>query len=210
MTCTWECHDWTGMFQGTDIEMYCPHVITDQILIACKKKKGKTHPEKSSHEPLPWFQSFCLFSRHWESENTLTDSAAIPFPLIPSPWQQVETPLQAESWRKLELYLPEVCLLQKWQTAMSPSVYHQWGPSSLKGTTIVLTPTCTDTPAMRSEVFPVTWPSMQLAHPEYIWIFFDTIYCVKTYSLEGKGSVVQTISLSIDTACSMKTKRSFC
>lgn len=37
MTCARECHDGTGMFQGTDIEMYCPHVITDQILVACKE-----------------------------------------------------------------------------------------------------------------------------------------------------------------------------
>lgn len=37
MTCARECHDGTGMFQGTDIEMYCPHVITDQILVACRE-----------------------------------------------------------------------------------------------------------------------------------------------------------------------------
>lgn len=28
------------MFQGTDIEMYCPHVITDQILVACRDESG--------------------------------------------------------------------------------------------------------------------------------------------------------------------------
>lgn len=38
MTGARECHDRTGVFQGTDIEMHCPHVITDQILVACKKK----------------------------------------------------------------------------------------------------------------------------------------------------------------------------
>lgn len=38
MTGARERHDGTGVFQGTDIEMHCPHVITDQILVACKKK----------------------------------------------------------------------------------------------------------------------------------------------------------------------------
>lgn len=38
MTCTGEAHDGTGMAQGTDVEMHCPHVITDQVVIACKEK----------------------------------------------------------------------------------------------------------------------------------------------------------------------------
>lgn len=43
MACTGEPHDGTGMVQGTDVEMYCPHVITDQEVISCKEKN---QPEK--------------------------------------------------------------------------------------------------------------------------------------------------------------------
>lgn len=44
MTGTGEPHDGTGMVQGTDVEMYCPHVITDQEVIACKEKINQRIP----------------------------------------------------------------------------------------------------------------------------------------------------------------------
>lgn len=104
MTCTGEPHDGTGIVQGTDVEMYCPHVITDQEVIACKEKDQL---DKSGHEPSFWLQSFCTFPRNWESMNTPT--AVITFPLITfcraCLWLQGQIPVQEKFYRKPEVYL---------------------------------------------------------------------------------------------------------
>lgn len=35
---TGEGHQWAGVLQGTDVEVYCPHVITDQVIVTCVKE----------------------------------------------------------------------------------------------------------------------------------------------------------------------------
>jgi len=67
MTCTGERHHRTGMSQGADIEMYCPHVITDQILIACKKKSTQRKAAMS----LSFGFSLSAYFQGTESPETL-------------------------------------------------------------------------------------------------------------------------------------------
>jgi len=33
-------HEWTGILQGTDVEVHSPHVITDQVTVACMNEGG--------------------------------------------------------------------------------------------------------------------------------------------------------------------------
>lgn len=58
------------MFQGTDIEMYCPHVITDQILVACRNKRMQRKAAVS------FSASFDLSAASYGTKSQEIDSAA--------------------------------------------------------------------------------------------------------------------------------------